>query len=187
MSDTCQSTGCGPQGCGSNNRPKRDTPPTLLEQVWMILPYHWPKFLQAAVLPVLVSVAFVTYGCPQGVPDRLPFDAVHVLMQVSFIAAMVRIVRGGHGLARWGLALPRFRWSNMNVMGEVLGAAVIILAPVLGLFVAFTLFYGPTIRVMDNTLLLVVSRIVPAFFMTMLLGLVIGAASFKIEANRSGE
>ena len=185
MSETCQSGGCGPQGCGSNTPPQRPkSPPTLLEQVWMIFPYHWPKFLQAALIPTIVSVAFVTNGCPLGVPDRLPYDAVHIVMQLSFVAAMVRIVRGEHGLAHWGLALPGFHWPGAKKMAEVIGAALIILAPVVGLFAAFHIFYGPTIRVMDNTLLMVVSRIVPAFFMTMLLGLVIGAASFKIEANR---
>ena len=184
MSDTCGSNGCGPQGGKSNGPARRKTPPTVLEQAWMILPYHWPKFLQAALIPLGVSIMALSNGCPLGLPDRLPFDAVHIAMQLSFIAAMVRIVRGGQGLARWGLAVPRFAWPGLKPMAAMIRAAVIVLAPVLGLFVAFNLIYGPTIRVMDNTLLLVVSRVVPTFFVTMLLGLVIGAASFKIEANR---
>ena len=164
MSESCPSN----NGCGSPQRPGRDRPPTLLERVWMILPYHWPKFLQAALIPTIVSVAFVSYGCPLGMPDRLPFDAVHLVMQFSFIAAMVRIVRGSQGLARWGLALPSFKMPNTKVLAEVTGAALVVLAPVAGLFVVFTLFFGPTIRVMDNAPLLAASRIIPALFMTML-------------------
>lgn len=184
MSDTCQSGGCGPQGCGPSAPQRPKTPPTLLEQVWMIFPYHWPKFLQAMAVPLFVSILALSYGCPLGLPDRLPFDAVHIAMQLSFIAAMVRIVRGDHGLARWGLALPRLVWPGGKRLGETVFAAFVILVPVVGLIASFHILYGPSIRVMDNTLLLVVSRIVPTFFVTMLLGLVIGAASFKIEANR---
>lgn len=153
-------------------------------QAIRILGRDWRLILRTALKPFVLAVVIMSIGCPLGIPARLPFDALHILIQVSYMTAMARIAMGTvPGRRAMGFALPRPAWPGLTQAALIFGEALLLLVPGVLLFGVFTFAIRDQIAALDAIVVTVISRIGPMFVLSTLLGLVIGAGMAKIGAN----
>lgn len=159
--------------------------PSFAGQAIRILVDDWQLILRTALKPFVLAVVIMSIGCPLGIPARLPFDALHILIQVSYMTAMARIAMGTFpGRRAMGFALPRPAWPGLTQTALIFGEALLLLVPGVLLFGVFTYAVRAAIADLDIVAITVISRIGPMFVLSTLLGLVIGAGMAKIGANQ---
>ena len=122
------------------------------------------RIVLAALVPLSLSIAVMSYGCPLGIPGRLPFDAVNLGLLASYAVSVKRITRGtASTFQSFGLSRPCFRTVKPGEAKVVFFATLKILIP--GGLVLALLMIGmkPYVDAMDNIVVTVTSRVGPMY------------------------
>lgn len=120
--------------------------------------------IRAALLPFALSLLVMTYGCPLGIPGRLPFDAINVALLLSYAASVHRILEGTatrlhpFGLSR--IQFPRFRADAARAL---LAVSVRVLIPGCLLLAVWVLGLKPFIADINTIVVTVASRVLPMY------------------------
>lgn len=157
----------------------------LLSATWILARTRGGAVALAALAPFLLSHVVVMQARRVGLPERLVLDAVHGVIVLGYLGALLRVARQeAAGLACFGFALPRLSWPGfapLLAMAAVIAAiglpAALALHPVVEAIEAAQGPQGLGGAYFPATML-------PEFVMTTLIGLVIAAQRSKTPGGR---
>ncbi|MCW8915108.1 MAG: hypothetical protein OQK24_04550 [Magnetovibrio sp.] len=157
---------------------------SLSHQALQTLLNAFPLIVRAAILPFAVSVAAVVVARWLGSAERYVFDVLHGLMVISYLTSLSRIVAGtfpGYNIMTF--AVPRPSWPGMGIAKSIGGEALLVLLPTMFILYLLAINFGPFITAVGSTVLSVAAMLAVEYFLTTLLGLVVGAGMAKYTAE----
>ena len=154
---------------------------------------NFPTVARAALLPFALSVAFVVLARTLAAPERYVFDGLHGLMVLSYLTSLVRLAMGTYPGAHIAtLSLPRPTWEEFPGLVPILrlfGEALVVVLPAAFIIFLLTMYIGPLVMITQSMVVAVAAMLFVEFFLTTLLGLVMGAgfATMKTTPDAQDE